>query len=266
MGCRIRLTIFETALVVILAILGTWAVTGTRDPLAAARDPELLPYEQRYGPAKSSAGPEEWLIRDFFRDRRDGVFVDVGAGHYRRDSNTYFLETQLGWTGVAVDALETYADGYRTHRPHTRFLAQFVSDRSGEEARLVVNPLDPRLSSADPSIPGSRGITRSIRVSTITLNDLLNSERLAAIDLLVMDIELGEPAALAGFDLQRFHPALVCVEAHLPVREQLLEYFARTDYVVVGRYLRADRANLYFTPRRSDPNGPLAPAAAPRSQ
>ncbi len=83
---------------------------------------------------------------------------------------------------------------------------------------------------------------------TITLDDLLAAEGVEHIDFLNMDIELWEPKALAGFDIERFHPALVCVEAHLEVRDDLLDYFARHGYVVVGRYLRADIWNLYFRP------------------
>ena len=45
---------------------------------------------------------EELLIRHFFGDRRGGFFLDVGAGHYRRNSTTYYLEKHLGWSGVAV--------------------------------------------------------------------------------------------------------------------------------------------------------------------
>jgi len=32
------------------------------------------------------------------------------------------------------------------------------------------------------------------------------------------------------------------------VRQQILDYFTRHRYVVVGKYLRADDHNLYFTP------------------
>jgi len=85
-------------------------------------------------------------------------------------------------------------------------------------------------------------------VPTIRLDDLLTREGVNKVDFLTIDIELAEPKALAGFDLMRFRPDLVCIEAHLPVRQTILDYFTRRGYVVVGRYLRADDHNLYFTP------------------
>jgi hypothetical protein len=63
-----------------------------------------------------------------------------------------------------------------------------------------------------------------------------------------MDIELHEPVALKGLDLTLHRPTLVCIEALMPVRQQILDHFARHGYVVVGKYLRADQENLYFTP------------------
>jgi hypothetical protein len=40
----------------------------------------------------------------------------------------------------------------------------------------------------------------------------------------------------------------VCIEAHSEVRQQILDYFARNGYVIVGKYLPADEHNLYFMP------------------
>jgi hypothetical protein len=68
------------------------------------------------------------------------------------------------------------------------------------------------------------------------------------IDFMSMDIETWEPKALAGFDIDRFKPQLVCIEVHEEVRQQIIDYFARHRYVVVGKYLRADPVNLYYTP------------------
>src|SRR5262245_39144672 len=90
----------------------------------------------KYGPARFSSGPEEWIIRDFFGDRHAGTFVDVGANDYQRDSNTYFLETTLGWSGIAIDALPEFATGYTQHRPRTQFFAYFVSDASDRTEQI----------------------------------------------------------------------------------------------------------------------------------
>jgi hypothetical protein len=94
---------------------------------------------------------------------------------------------------------------------------------------------------------------REVSTVTITLNDLLSREKIQTFDFLSMDIELAEPKALAGFDIERFRPSLVCIEAHPEVRQQILDYFARHNYVVVGKYLRVDEKNLYFAPRPSTP-------------
>ena len=50
-------------------------------------------------------------------------------------------------------------------------------------------------------------------------------------------------------DVERFRPSLVCIEALLPVRQQILDYFAEHGYGVVGKYVWVDLENLYFAPR-----------------
>jgi len=221
--------------------------------------PELDPLRERYGPGKNSQHGEEWIIRDFFQNRRGGFFLDVGANHYQAHSNTYFLEVELGWEGIAVEPLVEFGADYTRFRPRTRFRPFFVSDVSEQEALLYSLPSAPRVSSGVERF--TTGAAEEFKldeaperrtVPTITLDDLLSAEGVERIDFLSMDIELWEPKALAGFSVQRFRPALVCIEAHPEVRQQILDYFAQHGYVVVGRYLRADIWNLYFTPREGD--------------
>jgi hypothetical protein len=78
---------------------------------------------------------------------------------------------------------------------------------------------------------------------------VLDQAGVKSIEFLSMDIELAEPKALAGFDIDRFRPALVCIEAHADVRQQILDYFAKHRYTVIGKYLRVDPNNLYFQPQ-----------------
>lgn len=194
---------------------------------------------------------EELIIRDFFSDREGGVFVDVGANDYRINSTTFYLEEHLGWGGIAVDALPRFASDYSKYRPNTQFFSFFVSNRSEDKAKFFVNKSNDRVSSHSNSFSESHGGELEEReVATITLNDLLAGLGVERIDLLSMDIELAEPAALAGFDIQRYQPSLVCIEAHEAVRKEILEYFEVNDYKIVEKYLPFDDRNLYFTPVR----------------
>jgi FkbM family methyltransferase len=248
-------------LVLILTIsllLGVIAalVVARRVNVQSREDPNALPRGARYlaaayGPDRYSQFAEEWIIRDFFQDKRDGVFVDAGANHYRDSSTTYYLEKNLGWSGLAIEPLSQFEADYKTHRPRTTFLPFFVSDVSDETAKMYVLDAHTVVSSADRKFTERTGANpREVTVPTITLNDLLPKHGLEKIDLLSMDIELSEPKALAGFDIKRFRPELVCIEAHSEVRQQILDYFARNGYVIVGKYLPADEHNLYFMPLR----------------
>lgn len=224
---------------------GTGPGSGLKRPVLGD---ELRPFLERLGPARHSSHNEELFVRDFFSDQRDGFFVDIGAGHFRDRSNTYFLEKKLGWSGIAIDPLPDLAAGYREHRPRTKFFAMFVSDVSDRRAVLYVG--ENRLFSSAQSAftEDYTNVKATIEVPTIKLDDLLDAERVGRVDFVSLDVELHEPQVLAGFDIRRHLPRLVCVEAHPQVRQQVLDYFAQRQYVVVAKYLRADPQNLWFMP------------------
>jgi FkbM family methyltransferase len=239
------------AVAVLAFLAGEYRTRAELDPFmrSNAAGDEIGVLQRQYGAAHESEHAEEWIVRDFFKDARDGVFVDVGANDYRRFSNTYYLETALGWSGLAIEPQVKFAAGYAAHRPRTTFLPLFVSDRSNEHVALNVGEND-LTASSDKTFAKSFGdhIT-AVTTTTTTLDDVLASHHLAKIDFLTMDIELAEPAALRGFSIRQVRPRLVCIEAHMAVRQQILEYFAKAGYDIVGKYLRADDANLWFTPR-----------------
>lgn len=220
--------------------------------------PDANPFDELLtsGKALYSQGNEELIVRHFFRDRRDGFFLDVGAWHWKQASTTYYLEAHLGWTGIAVDALRELVPEYRKNRPGTRLFTYIVGDSSGgmadfyafgalsstvEDHLELFGTLAPETKTQEP---------QHRRVPTITLDDLLGQNGVTRIDFLSMDIEQGEPAALAGFDIERFRPELVVVEMGLaPVREKVIAYMAAHGYVRIEQYAKHDITNWYYTPR-----------------
>ena len=195
---------------------------------------------------------EELVIRDFFQDRRGGFFLDVGASQPIDHSTTYYLEKHLGWSGIAIDALVQYGMSWKMTRPRSEYLVYLVTDHSGAQETFYHAEKDTPLSSVhkDRVVDGRTLEASAVQVESTTLDKVLDDRGIEKIDFLSMDIEESEPPALAGFDIERFRPELVCIEASPSIREQLLAYFDAHGYERIDRYLEADLLNWYFRPRR----------------
>lgn len=196
---------------------------------------------------------EELVVRDFFQDRRGGFFLDVGCAWPVNYSNTYFLEKELGWSGIGVDAVIDHARRWRNRRHASRFFNYIVTDHSGTVETFYKTARGDLLgvSKTTPG-PGPGGGPldyEEVQVPTITLTDLLDQNGVEKIDFLSMDIEGAEPVALSGFDIERFQPKLVVVEVHGETREAIIQYFTEHDYERIERYDDADPYNLHFEPR-----------------
>lgn len=223
---------------------------------------EEVPIEEFLEKEKTlySQAKQELIIRHFFKDRRDGFFVDVGCFHWEQSSTTCYLERHLGWSGIAIDAQDKFAEGWKKHRPRSKFFAVAVTDKSGETITFYQTGTDSKRNGGTSSTEltninklkkRTEIDVREITVPTITLTDLLDREGVKAIDFLSMDINGAEPIALKGFDIQRFRPELVHVEASPHRQEALAAYFKRNGYKRIDEYLEYDRINWYFTPNDS---------------
>ena len=193
---------------------------------------------------------EELIVRHFFDDERGGVFLDVGCWDWKEGSTTLYLEERLGWSGIGVDAQAKVREGYEKHRPRTRFMNYIVTDHSGTMERLY---LADQISSINrdhvEQFPGAQWYeSEPIEVPAITLNDLLAANGVERIDFLSMDIEGAEPKALAGFDIGKYKPRLVCIESSPHIRDAILQYFTTRGYERIEEYQQYDAVNWYFRP------------------
>lgn len=248
-----------------LAFVAAWMLAcGQPSPQAApsaAAPPEATPAAGAVatGPVLDgtplySQHREELVIRDFFRDRRDGFFLDVGCAAPIQGNNTYYLEKHLGWSGIGVDALPEFTRPWQKKRPRSRFFNFLVSDHADTVEPFYRSELRGTSSAVKDDAgmkgPGGRQVkSDELHIPTTTLTKLLDTNGVKKVDFLSMDIEGHEPLALAGFDVERFRPELACIEIKPATREKILAYFASHGYEQLERYLATDPVNFYFTPK-----------------
>eukprot|EP00929_Paragymnodinium_shiwhaense_P041156 TRINITY_DN21390_c0_g1_i5.p1 TRINITY_DN21390_c0_g1~~TRINITY_DN21390_c0_g1_i5.p1 ORF type:complete len:382 (-),score=88.46 TRINITY_DN21390_c0_g1_i5:1199-2344(-) len=65
-------------------------------------------------------GADRWALQDVFCCKRPGFYADIGAAHSWKISNTYPMDTFLGWNGVCADVAFEDPEAFK----HTRRCAQ----------------------------------------------------------------------------------------------------------------------------------------------
>jgi FkbM family methyltransferase len=172
-----------------------------------------------------------------------GCFVDVGAHHSRRLSNTYALYRR-GWSGVAIDPSEAAARSFARDRPRDRFVQQAVGSVDSEATfyRFEESAFD----TLDVEVKEQRTkaghlLVGESKVSVRRLDTILDAvlPQGTRIDLMSIDVEGRDADVIRSNDWDRWRPSIVCVEA-LEGAERAVEHaILAVGYVELARTIHS---------------------------
>ena len=168
------------------------------------------------------------------------TYVDVGANHPVRNSNTFRLYLR-GWRGILVDANPELVRLSARVRPHDRAVCAAVSDSAAERGFVV--PTDHRLGRLEPAAKSTGRI-----VTPRTLTSILDDAGWESpFGVLSVDCEGSDLEVLCSLDLQRYRPALIVVEQEtLDLRDlraaAVVEHLAGLGYGIIAY----DGSNGYY--------------------
>ena len=169
-----------------------------------------------FGRLSYSQEGEDLVLSRALRNKTHGYYIDVGAFHPKKFSNTY-LFYKRGWRGINIDATPGSMDEFRRVRPGDINIETAISDQEREISfHEYTNPVYNGIDPAPPSVRETEGLeylgTR--RARTTTLANVLEQHLPPAqpIDFLSVDVEGHEMNVLRSNDWSRFRPVYVCVE------------------------------------------------------
>ena len=159
---------------------------------------------------------EDLIVKDFFKKKKKGFYVDVGCYHPLEGSNTYLLYKK-GWHGINLDISTLSIELFNVARKEDLNVNVAVSNKSKKVKiyfRKKINMLNTINKKFAKSIFKKGFQTKSINSNT--LNSILKNSKFKnkRIDFLNLDIEGNELNALKSIDLKKYQPKLICVEIH----------------------------------------------------
>ena len=159
---------------------------------------------------------EDIAVLDYFKDKKNGFYVDVGCYHPIHRNNTYLLHKQ-NWNGINIDTSQFSIDLFKYMRPKDLNYNCAVSDKN-ENIKLFYQKELSQLSTTEKNQAESvfQGNIKEKEIQAFTLDEILNRSiyKNSKIDFLDIDVEGADLKVLKGLSFDKFKPELVCVEIH----------------------------------------------------
>lgn len=159
---------------------------------------------------------EDMILREIFTEKKNGVYVDIGAHHPLRFSNTYFFYL-LGWRGINIDAAPGSMKTFDILRPGDTNLELGIAESPGEMIFTVFD--EPALNTFDEAVVKQRventqfKVVDRVKVKTSPLSAVLEKHLDGRqIDFMSVDAEGYDLVVLKSNDWKRFKPKVLLVE------------------------------------------------------
>lgn len=191
----------------------------------------------------SIAGEDIALSKMFkgrLRERRPGIYVDVGAGSPIGISNTYLFYCH-GWRGVCIDPIPGVADDWKKYRPGDAYVPAAVAPEGGRTfyfrhkknfGMSCIRPVADSLGDEfqDP-IPVS--VMRLDAILAKTVGD-------KPIQFMNLDVEGSELGVLQSNDWSRWKPEAILMECHAfdfdnPYAPTTTAFLRDVGYRIIGK-------------------------------
>ena len=175
----------------------------------------------------------------WFRGKRDGFFIDIGAYDGVTISNTYSLE-EIGWKGICIE-------------PVPNVFEKLIQNRKCECINAAVSHLDTmdnkfiqtkggrsgftrNMSPAKQIAAEKEGIIAEINVKSITFDAAMSNYKSEYIDFMSIDVEGSELEILKTINFNKYKFGLIAVENNQTRQkgdEQLRPFMKSRGYKVL---------------------------------
>ncbi|NES67808.1 MAG: FkbM family methyltransferase [Okeania sp. SIO2D1] len=163
---------------------------------------------------------EDLVLLQHLQKQQNGFYVDVGAFHPWKYSNTALLHNFMGWKGINIDANPSAIELFKEARPNDINVVAAISDVVEELEFAIfnhpaVNTLDKNLREKQQGKAAFK-VKEVLAVKTQTLENIFNqySDRFLNVDLLSVDAEGFDFKVLKSNNWEIYQPKIILVEQH----------------------------------------------------
>ena len=195
-------------------------------------------YYEKYSKKSYSLSNVDLVIERIFKNKKRGVFIDVGCNHPIKYNNTYLLYKK-GWRGINIDLDQESIEQFNKLRSGDDNIQTLVTSFDDEEKELYFYHSRSAINTISKELAESRNknFKKIKKLKGKTLNSIIENSKFkgSKINFLSIDIENYEYEALKNFNFGKYDIDIIVTEItdtnikNLEVYNLSLENIVKTD-------------------------------------
>jgi FkbM family methyltransferase len=188
---------------------------------------------------------DQFLNENFFKNKRNGIFVDIGAYDGIEGSNSYFFEKHLEWKGLCVEPIPSvfnkliknrncFCEQVAAWKENDIKKFKIIEGYSEMLSGLIDSYEDEHKKRIDSEIKTFNQKSIEIEIQCIDINLLLLKYDLYNIDFLSIDIEGSEIEILKKLDFSKFKIEYISVENNYN-NSEIREILKKANFELINR-------------------------------
>ena len=173
----------------------------------------LIKYRGLFLKKQYSKNSEDQFLKKFFSNKSNGIYIDIGAYHPYRFSNTCLLHNR-GWSGLNIDPNKKSIDLFNLARPNDINLNIAVGDKSMKKNIYYKKDFHP-MNTLNKSF-AKRFIDENIKskkINILKVDNIFDKYlKNSKIDLLDIDVEGSEYDIIKSINYNKYKFKVILIE------------------------------------------------------
>ena len=189
-----------------------------------------------------SQNKEDLFISEYFKNKKQGFYLDIGAYHPIKFSNTQLLYNK-GWHGMNIDLNQVSIDCFKIIRKRDNNIRAAISNKIIKKKVYSNDFFHPTNSLVEKHFKKHNehfSEKNIFYLKTRRINNLISRK----IDFLNIDIEGLDLKVIKDIKLKKLRPELICVEMlNLKEKRECVNFLKKFNYKIIKKI----KDNLFFS-------------------
>jgi FkbM family methyltransferase len=180
---------------------------------------------------------QDLFVLETLKQKKNGFFIEIGAGNGKHLSNTYLLEREFNWDGILIEPNKSSFKACADSR-HCKVINKLILNSGMSKVLFHEKRIGEFSFSEGYGNNNSNDVIDSYEIEAIKFEEIFRDfSSIPGIDFLSIDTEGSEVEILSSIDFSKYKPGIICIEHN----------YVKSNRLYIKKFLKSNGYKMVYS-------------------